>query len=271
MENVSRIMRMRPSPSMAVALLALFVALSGISYAAVKLKANSVKTRNIKNSAVTGPKIAGNAVDSSKVAGSSLTNADLAASAQFDTQFDAATAGGDLTGTYPAPTLGANSVAANEITNGTVGIAEHSAAMPTTRVTHSTNQTFGSGGFEQLNFDTERYDVGAQHVGGSNNGRLTAQADGIYLATAHVEWDSNTTGTRTLSIRRNDVSSATVARHDTPGDGITGVSVATVVQLADNDYLEVEVRQDSGGNLAVRGGSSEASPEFTLTWLSPGP
>jgi hypothetical protein len=48
----------RPSPSTAIALLALFVALSGGAYAAVKLPANSVGTKQIKRSAVTLTKIA---------------------------------------------------------------------------------------------------------------------------------------------------------------------------------------------------------------------
>lgn len=42
----------RPSPSMLVALLALFVALGGSSYAAVTLKANSVTSRTIRNGSV---------------------------------------------------------------------------------------------------------------------------------------------------------------------------------------------------------------------------
>lgn len=51
----------RPSPSMAVAVLALLVALGGTSYAAVTLPANSVGTKQIKKGAVTLPKIAASA------------------------------------------------------------------------------------------------------------------------------------------------------------------------------------------------------------------
>jgi hypothetical protein len=59
--------RLRPSPALLVAFLALFVAMSGIGYAAVKLKANAVKTRNIAANAVTTPKIADGAVTRSKI------------------------------------------------------------------------------------------------------------------------------------------------------------------------------------------------------------
>lgn len=48
----------RPSPAMIVALVALFVALGGTGYAALKLPKNSVGTRQIKNHAVTKGKLA---------------------------------------------------------------------------------------------------------------------------------------------------------------------------------------------------------------------
>jgi len=51
-----------------VAFLALFVALGSGTYAAVKLKANSVKTKNIKNGAVIEPQIANGAVANAKLA-----------------------------------------------------------------------------------------------------------------------------------------------------------------------------------------------------------
>jgi hypothetical protein len=56
-----------PSPAMIVACVALFVALGGTSYAAIKLPANSVGTKQIKNSAVTAAKIADGSVSTSKL------------------------------------------------------------------------------------------------------------------------------------------------------------------------------------------------------------
>jgi hypothetical protein len=47
----------RPSPAMLVALLALFVALGGTGYAALKLPKNSVGSKQIKSNAVTSPKV----------------------------------------------------------------------------------------------------------------------------------------------------------------------------------------------------------------------
>jgi len=62
---------------MMVALLALFFALGGGAYAASKLAANSVGTKQLKKNAVTNAKIGGNAVTGGKVKNGSLTGADI--------------------------------------------------------------------------------------------------------------------------------------------------------------------------------------------------
>jgi hypothetical protein len=56
-----RIKIRRPSPALVVAVLALFVALSGTAYAAATLAKNSVGTAQLKNGAVTLTKIAASA------------------------------------------------------------------------------------------------------------------------------------------------------------------------------------------------------------------
>ncbi len=75
MMNKSR--RLRPSPAMVVASVALLVALGGTGYAAVGLPANSVGATQLKASAVTNSKIASNAVTSSKVKDHSLLRSDF--------------------------------------------------------------------------------------------------------------------------------------------------------------------------------------------------
>jgi hypothetical protein len=72
---------LRPTPSMAVALTALVVALGGTSYAVTQLAANSVTSKAIKNQAVTRGKIKNNAINAAKVANGSLLGADVGADA----------------------------------------------------------------------------------------------------------------------------------------------------------------------------------------------
>jgi hypothetical protein len=89
-----------------IALLALFVALGGTSYAATRLPRNSVGTKQIKKNAVT----------TRKVKDSSLLLKDFAAG-QLPPNFIGAGAGGDLTGTYPNPELGEGSVNSAKVAN----------------------------------------------------------------------------------------------------------------------------------------------------------
>jgi hypothetical protein len=63
-----------PSPSLVIAVVALFVALGGTSFAAINaLPKNSVGTKQLKNNAVTGTKIADGTVTASKIDPSGLT------------------------------------------------------------------------------------------------------------------------------------------------------------------------------------------------------
>jgi hypothetical protein len=74
-----KLLRRRPSPALVVACLALLVALTGTSVAAVnQLGRNTVGPLQIKNGAVTNPKIRNNAVTSAKVANRSLLRSDFA-------------------------------------------------------------------------------------------------------------------------------------------------------------------------------------------------
>ena len=63
----ARLRRHRPSPAMVVALVALFVALGGSSYAAIALSKNSVRSKHIVNGQVKRADIRSDAINSSKV------------------------------------------------------------------------------------------------------------------------------------------------------------------------------------------------------------
>jgi hypothetical protein len=58
---------LRPTPALVVAFVALFAAMGGFGYAAVKLKPSSVKTKNIRAGAVTTDKLADGAVTTPKL------------------------------------------------------------------------------------------------------------------------------------------------------------------------------------------------------------
>lgn len=78
--------RIKPSPAMAVALLALFVALGGGAYAATNLPANSVGTSQLQNGAVTNSKLAGNSVWHANIGTRSVRNINLAGNSVWHAQ-----------------------------------------------------------------------------------------------------------------------------------------------------------------------------------------
>lgn len=69
--------RRRPSPSLVISIVALFVALGGTSYAAVALPRNSVGAPQLRRGAVTTAKLARGAVTSAKVKDGSLLAKDF--------------------------------------------------------------------------------------------------------------------------------------------------------------------------------------------------
>ena len=69
---------LRPSPALVIACLALFVAMGGVGYAALKLKPNSVRTKNIRTAAVTAPKLADGSVATAKLGDGAVTTSKLA-------------------------------------------------------------------------------------------------------------------------------------------------------------------------------------------------
>jgi hypothetical protein len=105
-----RVTAYRPSPSMVVALLALFVAMGGSAVAALNLPKNSVGTRQLRKGAVTGAKLHNGAVTASKVKAGSLLAKDFKAGElppgpQGPPGQSTGPAGGDLTGSYPDPQI----------------------------------------------------------------------------------------------------------------------------------------------------------------------
>jgi hypothetical protein len=80
-----RPLKTRPTPALIVAFIALFAAMGGFGYAALKMKPNSVTTKIIRDGAVTADKIADGAVTTPKLAPDAVapnaTNAANAANA----------------------------------------------------------------------------------------------------------------------------------------------------------------------------------------------
>lgn len=137
-------------------------------------------------------------------------------------------------------------------------------------VTHSANQTITNNTTTTLAFDTERWDTDTIHDTVTNNSRLTCKTAGKYLIIAQVAWDATLGGRRAIHIDLNGSGNyiAVAEENDVAdGTGIGRMTATTVYELAVNDYVEVKVYQNSGGNVAVLK-AANYSPEFSMTRLA---
>ena len=138
-----------------------------------------------------------------------------------------------------------------------------STSRPRARVYHSVDQSIGNSTPIKLAFNSESYDAAGMHDNATSNSRLTVPAggfpDGVMLI-AHVEWASNATGYRQITIIKNNALFAPGSRI-APVNGASTIQQVTVLDdspVAD-DYYEIQVLQTSGGALNVIGSGPNGS------------
>ncbi|HTX69696.1 MAG TPA: hypothetical protein VMH50_11205 [Thermoleophilia bacterium] len=245
MEEVKRTRRWlhAPSPAMIVACVALFVALGGTSYAAVKLPASSVGTKQIKNSAVTGAKVKDGSLTGADIKLSTLGKVPSAAAA--DTATAATTA---------------STVSDGAVTTGKIG------ALPGAHVHAGTAQNVADSTGTNLSFSVADYNVGGVYDA-THPDRLTAPVAGKYLIIGSAFWPANAVGERNLVISKN---SYTMAACELPGaTGMDGLAqqVSAVLQLDAGDVIRLWTYQNSGSTL----NASQFSPgaNLSMNWIAP--
>lgn len=122
---------------------------------------------------------------------------------------------------------------------------------------NSAGQTISSGTDTVRNFNSEFFDTDGYHDNSTNNSRITIPSGkgGKYLIIAASVWAPNSTSFRRLRVRKNG--STLLASYDiSAGNGGSGDTyyLSTIKDLVATDYIEVTLRQDTGGNLTSEGG-----------------
>ena len=121
-------------------------------------------------------------------------------------------------------------------------------------------------------WNAEEWDTDTMHSTSVNTTRLTATTAGRYHVQCRIVFDGHATATigRRVKLWKNG-NAGTLCDADidpAPSSAYSRTFVSTTVQMAAGDYVEVEVYQDSGGDLSVIGaalGTSERS-WFEMTW-----
>lgn len=139
----------------------------------------------------------------------------------------------------------------------------HHALNKGARVYNSADQNVNNVTTTTLGFNSQRWDTDGIHDAATNNSRLTCKTAGKYIIAATVAFNYNATGDRRLVLLLNGTT--VIARTQVvtaSGYGAALVAV-TIYDLDVDDYIEVQVHQNSGTTLKVAA-SNNFTPEFMM-------
>jgi hypothetical protein len=233
-----------PSPAMIVACIALFVAMGGTSYAAIKLPANSVGSKQIKKNAVTAVKVKNATLTGAKVKDATLTGAKIQDGSLTGADLASATVDAAKIGTIPGARV------------------RRTAAFPVPG---------NLSGSSVLSFDTTDFNIGGV-FDAAQPSRMTAPIAGRYLIVATARWAPDNAGRRTLALVVNgtapQIARSNVSAYSTNSNLAPEQTAEAIYKLNAGDYVVVWAYQDSGSVVdlltAVDNGVT-----FTMQWIAP--
>lgn len=135
---------------------------------------------------------------------------------------------------------------------------------PSVRVARSTVLSVPTSSDTAINFNLEDWDTNVIHDNVTNNTRLTGKTAGKYHIWAKASLAANATGDRRLTFYKNGVILSPGQPHKGTVAANTGIHISIEEPMAVNDFVELLVWQDSGGNLDLH----IAGTRFGMTLIS---
>ena len=140
-----------------------------------------------------------------------------------------------------------------------------SASLDACRTYNSAAIAIPNNAWTALTFNSERFDYGSLHSLVANTGRITFPAAGVYVVNASLAFATNATGFRAGQINHDSTTgspSIAQARFNAAAD-LTIMSISAIFEFEADDYIILNVYQNSGGDLNITTDGIELSPEFS--------
>ena len=242
---MKRAMKARPSPSMAVALLALFISLGGgaiaVNSKGGKLPPNSVGPKQLKPGAVTAPDVGPEAIKEAALGLGAVTGNKI------------------KDGTVAKDDLGNQAVSSQQIGKLPGAAAEEA------------NVTSVGGSGVQMSYDFEIFDFTGGMYSDADPAKMIAPRDGLYQVTMSVVWQAEA-GTRSLSLVEEQQSPVCTCEFDAQSvpasaSSTTPQTISSMVQLEAGD--KVWATADSTGDDGSTDILTTRRPRLTMMWLAP--
>jgi hypothetical protein len=117
----------------------------------------------------------------------------------------------------------------------------------------STDLTVSNNAWNMITYDQENYDTDGFHSTVTNTSRITIPSGkaGKYQILTNILWNTSSVGERYLSLTKNGTEVIRIYGGVPTSAGQFSQSLATIEDLAVNDYIEMRCFQTTGGNLTA--------------------